>query len=1264
MSDPPSHSPSRRLKSHRVPAYRKVLEVQMQKGGAPPSTELLSAALLEAMRRNDWKLVDSLVSGLQGTLVEDSMTAAWRRALAQGLPLSEEVREDAVVLMVHLRYKLSRQKKNRSKRLSWTALWRLVDRLQADSERLLELLKRNAEEADETVELARRTALGIRAVKRYFYCSYGEVPWEEVEFLVALFVEAQTRYLTLAFIVGNAKIVGTHLEYFLEKLQKLRTWLRDKYPNMPDSDDKMKKMMTLPGGERGEKMTRLVNTDLRLASVVEDFSSCRDSRSLQETAEALSAAIDALGLSDRDWEQWGWLALRRGLFMAGEKMKNSWTSPNLSGRYTRLVELMAPEGALKVLRSGIRDTQAHGDDGTNAAELTMSGLSTAEERQRLGAELGRVLRTVVALQREAEEDLVTKMRGQTEIGFEEESRIMTAVLFGDVNDSIDYLVYEKVIELLEKLSGRSYDWEFEDLKRNLKLKSHSRIPSILNNVETKISINISQNDAINSFALKHCPQHYLLILRLLEWKSSEALSSYKDDLETKVDSPPQPTSSALDRAMSALKLIPDSADSIILRYAVDGGLQALASRWHEDDHAPPLLGHFAPAMFGRQLRDFLNHRDSIIEICSRPTAASPSTVITELSALWSRLRDGGLSGEHGAEPRAQDDGSADEVLRLVQLKDDIFRGARLGDLSGLQRAAEGGVDISSRDCRGRTLLHAAAEAGRLAVVDWLLRLGTGAVDPRAKDWIEQSALHCVASGEVAERLLAACPEVGRDAGGDTPLHSAALSGRADVIQVLLTHAHEDLEAEANNGSTPLHRAALGGHEAAVRVLLQAGAQHRADKEQRTPLQLAALSGSAPTMELLLPRASAEDCWEAAGVAGCRGHVEAFRSLVAELELRGALEDCPAARRAVGAVARGGSEAVARELLQRWPRAVGLELDQGSTALGVAALHGRAGLVRVLLEHGADPLHRDDNRTALHHAAQEGHVEVIRALREHTAQLQALWSGQGERDPPLHLAAAYGHLPAVQLLVELGAGVDTAPEGEDADKTPLLLAARYGRTEVVRWLLEKGAQLYPPGAEQTPLHAAAMFGRLDVVRLLVPSSGLTKKQRGERLGLLQHVGSDGVTAVHASALSGSPLVVQHLLQRELDLLLPHHDRKEKKGESAVWGSLTVYRADARGLTPLNCCVLCGAPPGVFDQLLRHMEDERVMRLGGKDLPAVRDIVQGALECVEESRAVHIAKFGQPPNSERMKRQLDESLERLRERERESLLPRGPLSDDKQ
>ncbi|KAK3913419.1 Ankyrin-1 [Frankliniella fusca] len=1253
------------LRSHREPGVRKVLEVLKPKGRAPPSTELLSAALLEAMRRNDWKLMGRLKSGLPDRLVEDSMTAAWRRALAQGLQLSEEVLGAAVALMVLLRYKLSRQKKNKSKRLSWTALRGLVDRLQADAERLRELLKRNAEEADETVELARRTALGIRAVKRYFYCSYGEVPWEEVEFLVALFVEAKTRYHTLAFLVGNAKTVGTHLEYFLEKLQKLRTWLRDKYPNMPDSDDKMKKMMTLPGGERGEKMTRLVKTDQRLASVVEDFSSCRDSRSLQETAEAMSAAIDALGLSDRHWEQWGWLALRRGLFMAGEKMKYSWTSPNLSGRYTRLVELMAPEGALKVLRSGIRDTQAHGDDGTNAAELTMSVLNTAEERQRLGAELGRVLRTIAALQREAEGDLVTKMRGRTEIGLKDESRIMSAVLFGDVGHSIDYLVYEKVIELLEKLSGRSNDEEFEDLKRNLKQESHSQIPYILNNVETKISINISQNDTIYSFALKHCPQYLFLIKRLLEWKSSEALSSYKDDLETKVDSPPQPTSSALDRAISALKLIPVNSDILIVQYAVEGGSQALASRWHKDDHAPPLLGHFAPAMFGRQLRDFLNHRDSIIEICSRPTAASPPTVVTELSVLGNLLRDGGLSGEHGAEPRAQDDGSADEVLRLVQLKDDMFRGARLGDLSGLQRAAEGGVDISSRDCRGRTLLHAAAEAGRLAVVDWLLQLGTGAVDPRAKDWIEQSALHCVASGEVAERLLAACPEMGRDGAGRTPLHSAALSGRADVIRVLLAHAHEDLEAEANDGYTPLHCAAVGGHEAAVRVLLEAGAQYRADKEQRTPLRCAAYSGSAPTLELLLPRASAEGCWEAAVVAGRLGRVEAFRSLVAELRgASGALEDCPAARRAVRALAEGGSEAVARELLQRWPRAVGLELDQGLTALGVAALRGRAGLVRVLLGHGADPLHRDKhNRTALHYAAQKGHVEVIRALREHTEQLQALWSGQEELPSPLHLAAKNGHLPAVQLLVKLGAGVDTAPEGEDAHKTPLLLAAGRGRTEVVRWLLEKGARLYPPGAARTPLQAAAVSGHLDVVRLLVPSTVPTKKQRGEWLKLLQHVGSDGVTALHASALSGSPLVVQHLLQRELDLLQPHHDRKVKDGESAEWKNLTVYRVDAKGLTPLQNSVLCSAPPGVFDQLLRHMEDERVMRLGGKDLPAVRDIVQGALGLVEASRAVHIAKFGHPPNSERMRRQLNESLERLLARERE-YRPRGPLSDDKQ
>ena len=53
---------------------------------------------------------------------------------------------------------------------------------------------------------------------------------------------------------------------------------------------------------------------------------------------------------------------------------------------------------------------------------------------------------------------------------------------------------------------------------------------------------------------------------------------------------------------------------------------------------------------------------------------------------------------------------------------------------------------------------------------------------------------------------------------------------------------------------------------------------------------------------------------------------------------------------------------------------------GRTALGVAASQGNLAVVKYLIAHGADPLHRDiRNNDALADAKRENHAEVIALL---------------------------------------------------------------------------------------------------------------------------------------------------------------------------------------------------------------------------------------------------------------------------------------------
>ncbi|KAE8737179.1 hypothetical protein FOCC_FOCC017360 [Frankliniella occidentalis] len=1244
----------------------------MRSGRGQPSAEALSDALLEAMRDGNKGQLEYIIGRVvDGRLREDSLAAAWRRARVQRLPLSEDMQQCAVDSMVALRYgsttewlsgallealqdnsvegveavlrtvtnarlqkdsleaawrqaqdqgvfvsnKMKKLLKNllngysellsREQTLGWDALWGLVDRLLDEYlPRLLELLGRDGEEEDEVVELATLSALAIRELKGHFYRSYGEVPWEEVEYLLAMFVEARTVYTTLTFLVTQADKMRVHLEFFMEKVRVMKTT----YKIRPDREAAVKEMKRAHG-ERAA-VTAKAAVDQRLKTILEDFTLLRDWYSLDEVVKALEAAIEALRLPSQIWEEWGWLALRRGLFVAGEKMKNSWTSPNLSSRYVKLLELTAPEGILKLLCSWIRDVQEHSAAGTNAEALTMSDLDSEQRRKWLEEELGRVLHTVSAMLTEAETELLRK--GMNLDNVPQTDRVANSLRNKSVTSDAT-LIYEEVIKILKAANQGKRDEKLHKLISELgDLQPRENVIIAIQcnyNKSPHLSPLTALTAKVYSAVLLHCPQDVPRIRQLLDWKSVEGLSNFQAKLNESScigGGSGEASRHAIERALSALEAIERDSNHVrpVRHYAVEGGLQALASRWYKDDQAPPLLVAHEPALFGRQLRNHLNHKDLAMTVFF-PT-------VEECRSLWGLLLSSRslVADRRGVAHRVQEPAAAAavnaEVLRLARLKDEMFRGARRGGLAEVQRAAGLGVDLSSRDCRGRTLLHAAAEAGQARLVDWLLK--TEALDPLAQDREGRSALHCAATAE-------------------------------------------------NSNLTPLHLAARGGHEAAVHVLLQAGARYESVGDQATPLTAAAQVGSTPVVSLLrdlpvLQQPSDEDFWLAAGLAGLLRHADVFSTLTAELKRRGAQLDCEAAQLCVSRVAVGGSTEVAKHLLEYWPDAVRLEFDTyyQRTALTLAAEHRYAALVRSLLRVGADPLQRDkDSGTALHAAAAGGSVEVIDALWDQTqaeqdagrrAALLRLWEGREEKAPPLCHAAGGGHLEAVQRLVELGADKDVTPP-DKPDETPLCSAAAAGRAEVVRWLQRRSAR------EGAALHMAAGMGHLAVVKLLVPASQLPKQQQRERLDRLQLVDSGGNAPLVSAVASGSLGVVKYLLVRELQLLEAHYSRTVKDRRCVTPRKVTVYSLYREGLSALQWSVCSDAPSSVFRELLRYMEDPRLMELGGTEVLAVRDMVRAALDLVEPVSLEWTSRYGRGNHVEEMKKVLNESLRRLQD-----------------
>ena len=99
-----------------------------------------------------------------------------------------------------------------------------------------------------------------------------------------------------------------------------------------------------------------------------------------------------------------------------------------------------------------------------------------------------------------------------------------------------------------------------------------------------------------------------------------------------------------------------------------------------------------------------------------------------------------------------------------------------------------------------------------------------------------------------------------------------------------------------------------------------------------------------------------------------------------------------------------------------------------TPLHVGSRSGRPGVLRALLEAGADPhATTTSGATALHLAAQAGSAEAVAALLDHGADIEARESTWGQT--PLMFAAAANRVGPVNVLMERGRGPgDCDPRG--------------------------------------------------------------------------------------------------------------------------------------------------------------------------------------------------------------------------------------------
>ena len=181
--------------------------------------------------------------------------------------------------------------------------------------------------------------------------------------------------------------------------------------------------------------------------------------------------------------------------------------------------------------------------------------------------------------------------------------------------------------------------------------------------------------------------------------------------------------------------------------------------------------------------------------------------------------------------------------------EDFFQALALDNAPVVQALLKRGFDPNSVNPKGQAALLLAMRLPAPAVAKILIAHPETKVEVRT-DKDESPLMLAAIKGQVelCRQLIARDADVNKP--GWAPLHYAATSGNAQVIQLLLDH-YAYIDAESPNGSTPLMMAAMYGSADAVKVLLDAGA----DASLRNAIGLTALdfaqrAGHADAVELI------------------------------------------------------------------------------------------------------------------------------------------------------------------------------------------------------------------------------------------------------------------------------------------------------------------------------------------------------------------------------------------------------------------------------
>jgi ankyrin repeat protein len=437
----------------------------------------------------------------------------------------------------------------------------------------------------------------------------------------------------------------------------------------------------------------------------------------------------------------------------------------------------------------------------------------------------------------------------------------------------------------------------------------------------------------------------------------------------------------------------------------------------------------------------------------------------------------GVAAQTHSIPDAVQSGDKQAVQALLKKKADVNASqtdgatalhwaAYLEDAETTSLLIRAGANVDARNNYGITPLALAATNGNAVVIEHLLKAGA---NPNGAVRSGETPLMLAArSGKVeaVKALLIAGADLNAKEtwNGQTALMWAAAEGLGAVVEALI-EAGAEIRPQSNAGTTPFIFAVRKGDMRSVQALLAAGADVNEKRpDLATPLLVAIINGHEDLVDLLLARGA--DPNAEGGTTDLS--VQGVRAQPIKIELK-----TPSKREQLRDVATEGGNGKNNS----WGRPLQAAVHVANWHISdqfIAVNIDRLRVIKSLLKHGADVNGRNTDMeprwsgaryrrrlvgaTAFLFAAKSADVEVMRLLLEHGADptintyanitpLQAAagiaWASNQDR------ASEAQVLHAVKLLVEeLGADVNAV---NDTGETAMHAAAYRGANRVVQYL---------------------------------------------------------------------------------------------------------------------------------------------------------------------------------------------------------------------